>query len=197
MCIPALAGLFGAAGAAGAGGAVAGAAAGGIGTALQLVGGLVTGLSQMANAQAMADAAKRNAEAAHRAALETLETGREESDLAQRRGAQQIAANMVAMAANGRDVTDPNALEILDDSQTMVTQDAFRIRENARRAADAQEVQAANYAAEAAMYSQQAAIAPISTLLSVGAKVTERYASWAAGQTYPGTSATIMSGGYY
>lgn len=194
MCIPALAGLFGAAGA---GGAVAGAAAGGIGTALQLVGGLVTGLSQMANAQAMADAAKRNAEAAHRAALETLETGREESDLAQRRGAQQIAANMVAMAANGRDVTDPNALEILDDSQEMVTQDAFRIRENARRAADAQEVQSANYAAEAAMYSQQAAIAPISTLLSVGAKVTERYAPWVAGQTYPGTSATIMGGGYY
>lgn len=188
MCFPALAGLIPAIG--------AGAGIGGIGTALSLVGGLVSGISQMNNANAQAEAARRNAEAAHRTALETLETGREESDLARRRGRQQIAANTVAMAANGRDVTDPNSLEILDDSQEMLAQDAFRIRENSRRAANAQEVQASNYAAEANMYANQAVIAPISTILSTASGITERYAPWYAGQQYPGTSSNIMSGGY-
>lgn len=189
MCVPLLAGLGAAAG-------TAGSAVGSIGTVLSAIGGLVSGFSAMANAQAMAEAAQKNAEAAHRQALETLESGREESDLSNRRNRQQIAANMVAMAANGRDVTDPNALEILDDSQEVMAQDAFRIRENARRTANAQEVQAYNYRADAARYSMEAAIAPISTILSTAAKVTERYAPWVAGQTYPGTSSTIMGGGY-
>jgi len=194
------AGLAAGVGAAGAGAATAAATAGAgfgsLGSILQIGGGLVGALGQMANARAMSQAASRSADAAQKAARESIEAGDQESDLARKRGARLFAQNQVAAAANGMDVNAGSTLDMLEDTKQGVAQDAFRIRTNAYREAEALSQQAANYRTESASAKSQSFFAPIQTILSTGSQVAGRYASWYAGQQYPGTSAAIMAGGY-
>jgi hypothetical protein len=150
----------------------------------------------MQNARAMAAAAERSAQYAQEQAREKLEEGEQESDLRKRAGAKLLGENMAAMAANGIDVTSPSALDVLDDTKESVNQDAFRIRTNSWRQSKAISQQAANYRAEAQTARSQAMFQPLATILSTAASVGQRYAPWYAGQRYPGTSSSVMAGGY-
>jgi len=174
----------------------AGSMIGTLGTIAQIGAGLIGAMGQRQNALAAARAAEASAKRADRAARQSLEAGDQESDLARRKGAQLLARNTVAMAANGMDVTGPQALDVLDDSKQAVEQDAFRIRTNARREAEALLGQSANYMTEAASARSAAFFQPLQTVLTTGARVGQRYASWYAGQRYPGTSGAIAAGGY-
>lgn len=173
-----------------------GAAIGMMGTGMQALSGALGAVGQFANSRAQAAAAEASARRAERSARQSIEAGDQESDLARRRGAALIARNTVAQAANGMDVTGAHALDILEDSKQGIEQDAFRIRTNARREAEALSGQAANFRAEAASARSSAIFQPLQTILTTGARVGQRYASWYAGQRYPGTSSTIMAGGY-
>lgn len=175
---------------------VAGAGFGGLGSVLKMGGSLISAMGQAANARAMAAAAERSAQYAQERAREQIESGEQESDLRKRAGAKLMGENLVAMAANGIDVTSPAALDVLDDTQESVAQDAFRIRSNAYRQAKATSQQAANYKAEAASARSEGMFQPLATVLSGAAGVAERYAPWVAGNRYPGTSRDIMAGGY-
>lgn len=196
MCIPGLetilATAFGGSGAI----VTAGAQAGAMGSVLQMGGALVSAVSQMANANAMAKVADKNQDAANKRALEAIDSGEQESDLARRKGAMVAGANTVAMAANGVDVTSAHAIDLLDDTKENAEQDAFRIRTNAQREAAAYSQQAANFGAEAASARSSAIFTPISTLLGAGGKMYDRWGQYQAGQKYPGTPGTVANGGY-
>lgn len=181
---------------AGAAAGTAGGLWGTLGTIAQIGAGLFGAIGQAQNARLQAEAARRSAEYAQEAARESLEAGEQESDLVRRRGAQLMGQNMVAMAANGMDVTGVQALDVLDDTRQGVEQDAFRIRTNAWREAKSLSQQSANYRAEEASARSAAFFQPLQTIMSTAATVGNRYASWQAGRMYPGTSNTIMYGGY-
>lgn len=164
---------------------VAGGLAGTLGTIMQVGGGVVGAVSQAMNGRAMAEAARRSAAAQQQAARDALEQGEQESDQRRRAGALLMGQNQVAMAANGMDVTAAHSLDILDDTQGNVEQDAFRIRSNAQRQATQFSQGAANSMAQAASYRSQAMFQPVQTLLSTGARIGQRYASWVAAERYP------------
>jgi hypothetical protein len=189
MCLPALGplliGSLAPTAAVGSAAGVAGGLAGTLGTILQVGGGVVGAVSQAMNARAASTAARRTAAAQQQAARDALEQGEQESDQRRRAGALLQGQNQVAMAANGMDVTAAHSLDILDDTQGNVEQDAFRIRSNAQRQAQQFSQGAANSMAEAASYRSQALFQPLQTVLSTGARVGERYASWVAADRYP------------
>lgn len=167
-------------GAAAAGSAAGGASAlAGLSTAATIAGGALTAYSGYQNAKAAEAAAKINAAEAERAAADTMRAGRDRSDLARRAAAQLRADQKVAMAANGIDVSQASALEILDETTLLGEEDAFAIRETARGAARGQNIQAANYRADAITARSEAFYRPVSTLLGTASKVGRQYASYA------------------
>ena len=156
----------------------AGGTFGTIATIASVAGGVITAYSQVQNAKAQAAAATRTAEAQDQAALDAIEQGNQESDKQRRAGAAMVAENTAAMAANGVDVTSAHAIDILDDTSLLVEEDAFSIRETARRKAGNFSQSAANSRAEAKSAKSQAFFAPIKTLLSTASSVGNKYASW-------------------
>lgn len=158
--------------------------AGSLGTAATIGGGLITAYSQMQNARVAAQAAEATAAASSQAARETLEQGAEESDIRRRAGAAQIAENRAALAASGVDVGGEQALDILDDQSTIIREDAFAIRETARRRATGLSQSAANALTEARSQRSKATFAPISTLLTTAAKVGSKYTPYVAQGAY-------------
>lgn len=188
MCFPQLLAPFAAIGKA-VGGAV-GAGAANLGTAgltsvgLQTVGGLVGAFGQYQNARAAGKAASMNAAAAEKASREQYEAGQKESDKLQRQAALSQGTIRAQMAANGIDPGSGDALSFLQEQQELATEDAFTIRENARRVAQNQSTDAANYRAEASSARSASFFGPMGTLLTTGAKVGEKYAGWAAQGAY-------------
>ncbi len=154
------------------------AAMGTIGTVATIGGGVLSAYSQVQNANAQADTATRTANLQSEAALQALEQGNQESDIRRQQGAAARATNTAAMAANGVDVTGAQAIDVLDDSQTLLEQDAFAIRENSRRTAGNFSQASANSIASANSARSQAAFAPIKTLLGTAASVGNKYKSW-------------------
>lgn len=197
MCLMALGalgalGAGGGAAAAGAGAAAAGTAAAAAGTAAASAGiwgtiataatvgsGLLSAYSQVQNNRSMAKAARQTSEAQSAAALEALEQGEQESDRLRARAAQQQGENVVALAAQGVDVSGAQAIDLLGDSALLVEEDAFSIRENARRTAEGYSQQAANSMSQARTYDSNAFFQPIGTALGTVSKVGNKYAAWA------------------
>lgn len=79
------------------------------------------------------------------------------------------------MAANGVDVSSSDAIALLDETKTLAEQDAFAIRENARRGAEGYSQQAANFRADAASAKSESFFGPIKTILGTAARVGDRY----------------------
>ena len=76
------------------------------------------------------------------------------------------------------DVGSAQALDVLDDTQFQIEEDAFTIRGNSRRQATNFAQGAANSRAEASSANSNAFFAPVQTLLSTASKVGNKYASW-------------------
>lgn len=189
MCVPAIMPALATVGktvgtALGLGGGAAGAGglgmAGNAAVALQTIGGGLTALSQYQNAKVAGKVARQNAAAADEAARERIAAGERESDKQRRIGAIQEGRTRAAMAANGLDPTGADALSFLDEQGTLIEEDAYTIRENARRGAQQGAQTAANFRAEAATARQNAFFQPISTVLTTGAKVGNKYSTWVA-----------------
>lgn len=155
-----------------------GTALGSVGTAVTIGSGVLSAYSQVQNSRLQAQAAARTAQAQEEAARQALEQGEQESDRRRQAGAAMASSNMAAMAANGLDVSGAQALDILDDTRFLVEEDAFAIRENARRRGEGFSQAAANSMADAASARRNAFFAPVQTLLSTASTVGRRYASW-------------------
>jgi hypothetical protein len=119
-----------------------------IGTIASVGGGIISAYSQVQNSKAQAAAATRTAQAQDVAALQAIEQGEQESDKRRRSGAALQAENTVGMAANGVDVGSAQALDVLDDGQFLIEEDAFTIRENSRRSGTGMAQAAANSRAD-------------------------------------------------
>lgn len=154
------------------------------GTAMTVGSGLITAYSQMQNARTAAAAAEQTAAQNAKAARETLEQGKDESDQRRAAGAALKAENRAALAASGVDVGGEHALDILDDQSTIIEEDAFSIRETSRRRATGLSQSAANAMTEAGSQKSKAIFAPISTLLTTGAKVGSKYTPYIAQGAY-------------
>tara|TARA_R110000850_G_scaffold23358_1_gene69067 strand:- start:5297 stop:5899 length:603 start_codon:yes stop_codon:yes gene_type:complete len=173
-------------GAAAGGAAAASGLAGSIGTIATVGGGVISAYSQYQNGKAAAEVAGRNAAAQDRAAVQAIEAGDDASDRKRAAAAAMSAQNKASAAANGLDVTSGQALEVLDDNNALMTEDAFAIRENARRGAGNLAQSAANSRADASSSRFSSFTKPIGTALGTAAKVGSRYASWAGQQVVPG-----------
>jgi hypothetical protein len=171
----------GVAGAAGAGAAGASAAAGGIGTALTLASGGLTAYSQYRNARMAETVANRNAEAQDRAAIEAMREGEERSTRQRQAAAVFQGQQRVGMAANGIDVTSAGALGMLDETKLLAEEDAFAIRETARRVAGNADIAATNARVEAQSQRSASFFEPVGTILGTASKVGQRYAYMSAG----------------
>jgi hypothetical protein len=169
--------LGGSAAAAGAGSAAAASAgAGGIGTALTLASGGLTAFSQYRNAQMQAAVAERNAKAQDRAAVEAMQEGEERSTRQRQAAAVLQGQQRVGMAANGVDVSSTSALDFLDETKTLAEEDAFAIRETARRGAGNLDIAASNSRADAQSARSAAFFEPVGTVLGTASRVGRRYA---------------------
>lgn len=189
MCIPAIVAGLATVGttistALGGAAATAGAAGGasalaGLSTLATVAGGAITAYSGYQNAKAAEAAAKVNAQQADLAALDAIREGADRSDQVRRRAAAMRADQKVAMAANGIDVGSASAIELLDETTLLGEQDAFAIRESSRSVARGQDVQAANYRADASTARSEAFYRPVQTILGTASKVGRQYASYA------------------
>lgn len=185
MCvIPALGAAAGAIG--------GGSALGGLGTIFSIGSGLIGAFAQIQNANAEAAALEQQArldeiqaKEEEEASLEFLERGREESDRRRRAGAIQKGDQRAALAANGVDVEGELAIDLLDDTSTIIADDAFAIRENSRLEAEGETQKARNSRWRAAGNRTKASnvksagtFGAIGTILSTGAKVGSRFSSY-------------------
>lgn len=150
-----------------------------IATVASLAGTAVSAYSMMQNSRAQAAVATQNAAAQEEAALDAIEQGAQESDRRRAAGAAMMSENITALASGGVDVSSEPAIDLLDEQRDLVEQDAFVLRENARRAAKGHAQQAGNYRSEAATARSNAFFGPLSTILGGVAKVGSKYASYA------------------
>lgn len=186
MCVAAMATL---ATMFGGGTAAAGTAAAGTGiastlaTAATLASAGVGAYSAIRSGNAAEAAAQATARQQEQAARDSMRRGEDESDQRRRAGAAILAQQRVAMAANGIDVSSASAIEHLDSTRKDIEADAFAIRKNARLQADGYSQQASNSLAEGANAASAGMWGAAGTLLSVGAKVGDKYSSWARSRT--------------
>jgi len=157
----------------------AAANAGTIATVSAVASAGVTAYSQVKNNRAIEAGAKATAKAQDKAALDAIESGDQQSDLRRRAAAQTAAENTTGLAANGVDLDSSAALDLLDDNKQIVEEDAFTIRENARKQGGQFAQQAANSRAQANTAGSAAFFQPIGTALTAGASVGAKYAGWA------------------
>lgn len=148
---------------------------GGLSTIFSVGSGLLGAYATFQDSRAQASALEQQAAQQEAAARDRLEQGREESDRRRRAGAIQQGQQVAALAANGIDVEGDLALDLLDDSSTLVSEDAFSIRENARRGATGLSQQAANSRTSAANARSEGTFGAISTVLTTGAKVGSKF----------------------
>lgn len=183
MCLPALAalpgimgGLAGAGAAGGAGGIFSGLS--GLATAAQVGAGVVGATAAVSNGMAANAAAKATARQQDAAAAESMRAGEEESDRQRRAGAAILSQQRIAMAANGVDVGSTAAIETLDATRQNIEDDAFAIRRTAAGQATGYSQQAANSRVQGRNARSAGMFEAAGTLLSTGAKVGAKYASW-------------------
>lgn len=160
----------------------AGSTLGGLSTIFSVGSGLLGAYATFQNSRAQAAALEEQAAQQEAAARERLEQGREESDRRRRAGAIQLGEQRAALAANGIDVEGDLALNLLDDSSTIISEDAFSIRENSRRGAQGLSQQAANSRTQATNARSEGTFGAISTILTTGAKVGSKFRQYSQPQ---------------
>lgn len=161
------------------GGAAAGAGTlGALGTFAGIGGSIFSAISGKQNADAQADALAIQAADLERESRERIEQGKEDSDRARRRGAIQEGEQRAAFAANGIDVSSVSALDLLDDTQELIADDAFSIRENSRRSAQVTAAQAGNVRTQRKNVKRNARNRLIGTALGGASKVGAKFAGF-------------------
>lgn len=120
-----------------------------IAAAMQVGGGIISGISARQQAEAAAKAARQNARMARAAAADARMRGNSEAGRARMKGSQVIGEAKVAMAASGEDPSQGSALKALVASRVLSEADARTIQNNAAREAWGLDKQAANYTAQA------------------------------------------------
>ena len=117
--------------------------------------GIVAANQQSKSQQAMynyqAKVAKENKEIAEQNAATERQQGIEEERLQRYKTIQKVGAQQAAMAANGIDVTQGTALDVIEDTSTMGELDALQTRYNYERRAQAYEAEAGNFQNQANM----------------------------------------------
>jgi membrane protein involved in colicin uptake len=116
---------------------------------LTLLGGVAGGIAQHEAAEARADAARRNAEVADRAASHALRTGEIEVARVRMQDEALGGQQRVGYAGMGVDVTSGSAARTALDTATMTEVDVATTRRNAQLEAWGLRVQADNMRAEA------------------------------------------------
>lgn len=166
-----------------------------IATAASIASGAMSAYGQYQDSRMQAAAlnqqAKLDAETANlqeKQAHEALEQGKEESDRRRRAGAIQRGEQVAALAANGVDVEGGLALDLLDDSDMIVGQDAFAIREQSRIAADGYAQQARNSrirsnnaTVQARSVKRKGTFGAIGTILTTAAMAGQRFNHFSGG----------------
>ena len=121
------------------------AAAGIIGTAAGITGGVMSGVQANNQAKYQAEIARQNAKTAQMNAEQKRQEGIEEARLTRMKNLQKIGSQQAAMAANGFDVGEGTAVDVIEDTATMGELDALTIQYNKETQAQAYEAQANNY----------------------------------------------------
>lgn len=123
----------------------AGAIAGVAGSVVGGVSSYQQGQQQQAYYNYQAQVAEENAKIAQNNAALERQQGIEESRLQRIKTAQAVGAQQTAMAANGIDVTQGTALDVIEDTAAMGELDALQTRYNYERKALQYEQQANNF----------------------------------------------------
>lgn len=182
----ALGGASAASGAAAAGSGIWGT----VGTIATAGSGILSAYSAIQNGNAASAAAEATARAQETAALQAMEAGDRENLLHRRRVGQLQGENRAALAANGVDVNSTAALDLLQDTRLQAEEDAFAIRENAVRSANAYGQQAANSRTEGANAKSGSRWGAAGTILGTAAKVGDRF------KPYVNSQRVKAQGGY-
>ena len=103
------------------------------------------GKAQQAQYNYQAQVNQQNAKIAQENAAMERQQGIEEARLQRIKASQVIGSQKTAMAANGVDITQGTALDVIEDTAAMGELDALQTRYNYERKAQAYEVQAGNY----------------------------------------------------
>lgn len=116
-----------------------------IGTGVSMYGSYTQGQQQKAYYNYQAAVAEDNAKIANANAAEERQSGIEEARLQRMKTLQSVGSQQTAMAANGIDITQGTALDIIEDTAAMGELDALQIQYNAEKKALAYEQEANNY----------------------------------------------------
>lgn len=122
-------------------GAIAGIGSAGMGA----VNSYQQGKAQKAQSEYESQVAQQNAKIAQQNAAMERQQGIEEARLQRIKAAQVIGSQKTAMAANGVDVTQGTALDVIEDTAAMGELDALQTRYNYERKAQAYEMQGYNF----------------------------------------------------
>ena len=163
----------------------AAASAGSLGTILSIGSGILGAYTAYTGGMAQSKALKQTAAAQELAAQQAIEQGNDESDRRRRAGALLAGEQKAALAANGIDVGGELSIDLLSDTQALVSEDAFSIRENSRRGAQGMYEQAANSKAAAGNAKREGIFGAVSTALGTAAKVGPKFASWSNTRSDP------------
>lgn len=125
--------------------AVIGVASAAASTAIGITSSIQQGEQQQAYYNYQAQVAQENAKIAQSNAALERQQGIEESRLQRIKTAQAIGSQQTAMAANGIDVTQGTALDVIEDTAAMGELDALQTRYNYERKAIQYEQQANNF----------------------------------------------------
>lgn len=110
--------------------------------------------------------ARNNAQLAEWGAQQETIVGRSEEQASRMRTAQIFSGQRAAMAANGVDLGDGSAVDVLASTRFMGERDALTIRDNAARRAWGLRIQKMNFESEAKMLEAGAsAVSPFSAML--------------------------------
>ena len=120
-----------------------------VGTVVSTTMGIVSSVQQANAAQAQAnyqaEVAKQNAKIAQQNADQTRQEGIEESRMQRMKTLQAVGSQQAAMAANGIDISNGTALDIVEDTASMGELDALTTRYNAETKAVGYEQTANNF----------------------------------------------------
>jgi hypothetical protein len=129
-----------------------------LGLVLGLGATLIGGVGQLEQGKATEQADKQqaqiatmNANLANQKAKDDIQTGQQQEQQKRLQTAQLMGKQRAAMAANGVDLSFGSPLDTLVDTAKMGEVDALNIRTNAYRASYEDQVQGANYTANAAI----------------------------------------------
>lgn len=150
-----------------------------VGTVLSAASSAVAAGSAISQGKAAQKQAEVNAASQERAARDALDAGKEESVRRQRAAAAARSGQAASMAANGLDVTQGDALGLLDETTQYGIEDALTIRENSRRGARDLSQGAANSITEGRMAKANSRWQASGTILSGASRVGSQWREWA------------------